>query len=146
MENTHNNKPSTAFWIVGAAFLIWNVIGCSFYYIDQTASDAKYAEMYGEALTAMRDAYPTWSVAAYAIAVWGGLLAAILYLLKKRWAAPLFVVSLIAAVISFLWGFTNADYKAAAGGSFWVMPVIVTVLGCLEVWWSRKKAADGTLV
>jgi hypothetical protein len=145
MSQLETKKTGPLFWILGALFLIWNGFGCYIYYIDQTLPDAKHAEMYGEALTALRDAYPTWSVAAYAVAVWGGLLAAILYLLKKRWAAPLFVISLIAAAISFIWGFTNADYQSAAGGGFWVMPVIVVLLGCLEVWWSRKKIADGTL-
>ena len=145
MSVTQTKNVGALFWILGVLFLLWNGFGCYIYYISHTISDAQYAEAYGEALTAIRDDYRTWSVAAYAIAVWGGLLAAILYLLKKRWAAPLFVISLIAAVISFIWGFTNADYKSAAGGNFWVMPLIVVILGCFEVWWSRKKSADGTL-
>lgn len=145
MSGEFSKKPNALFWILGVVFLIWNIIGCYFYYLDQTLPDAAYAEAYGDALAAMRHQYPTWSVAAYAVAVWGGLVAAILYLLRKRWAAPLFVASLIMAIISFIWGFTNAEYKAAAGSQFWVMPVIVVVLGLLEVWWSRKKVADGTL-
>ncbi len=145
MENTHITKPTIAFWIAGGLFLFWNAFGCYLYYMDMTMSAADYAGAYGADMAALRDLYPTWSVAAYAIAVWGGLLAAIFYLLRKSWAAPLFIISLIAAFISFIWSFTNADYKAAAGGSFWVMPVIVILLGALEVWWSRKKVADGTL-
>lgn len=133
------------FWVLGVVFLIWNAIGCYFYFLDVTLSDVAYTEAFGEALAAIRDQYPTWSIGAYAIAVWGGLLAAILYLLRKKWAVPLFVLSLIMAVICNIWGFTNADYKAAAGGSFWVMPLIVVLIGILEIWWSRKKVADGTL-
>ncbi len=145
MENTLITKPSIAFWVLGGLFLLWNAFGCYLYYMDMTMSVVDYTAAYGADMAAMRELYPTWSVAAYAIAVWGGLLAAILYLLRKRWAASLFVISLIAAVISFVWSFTNADYKAAAGGSFWIMPVVVVALGAFEVWWSRKKAADGTL-
>jgi len=96
-------------------------------------------------MLAIRDKFPVWSVAAYAIAVWGGLLASILLLLRKKWAAPLFVMSLIAAIISFTWSLTNAEARAAAGSAFWVMPAIVFVAGIIEVIWSRKKAADGTL-
>lgn len=139
------NGAGALFWVLGAAFLIWNAIGCYFYFLDVTLSDVAYTEAFGEALAAIRHDYPTWSISAYAIAVWGGLLAAILYLLRKRWALPLFVLSLIMAVICNIWGFTNADYKAAAGGSFWVMPLIVVLIGILEIWWSRKKVADGTL-
>ena len=145
MSDTQTKNVGALFWILGVLFLLWNGFGCFIYYLDQTLSDAAYIEAYGEGMATLRHEYPTWSVAAYAIAVWGGLIAAILYLLRKRWAAPLFVVSLVTAIVSFIWGFTNADYKAAAGGQFWVMPVIVVVLGLLEVLWSRKKVADGTL-
>lgn len=145
MDTLAVKKPGALFWIVGALFLIWNLFGCYLYYMDMTMSPQAYAETYGEAMAQLREIYPVWSVAAYAVAVWGGLLAAILYLLRKSWAARIFVVSVIAAAISFIWGFTSADYKAAAGSSFWVMPVIVVLLGLFEVWWSRKKAAQGYL-
>lgn len=145
MSDYKQGNPGALFWILGALFLIWNGFGCYSYWLNETLSQAAYIDTYGEAMAAVRDKYPAWSVAAYAIAVWGGLLAAILYLLRKKWAAPLFVVSLIAAVISFIWGLTNAEARAASGGAAWVMPVAVFLLGCLEVWWSRKKVADGTL-
>ena len=147
MENDNRivRKAGTLFWVLGGLFLIWNIVGCGAYLMDMTISDAGYAESYGEAMLAIRDKFPVWSVAAYAIAVWGGLLASILLLLRKKWAAPLFVMSLIAAIISFTWSLTNAEARAAAGSAFWVMPAIVFVAGIIEVIWSRKKAADGTL-
>jgi len=135
-------KPDAMFWILGAIFLLWNAFGCTLYVMDQTMSDAAYVAAYGEAMAEVRELYPTWSVAAYAIAVWGGLLAAILYLLRKQWAVTLFIVSLIAAIISFTWGMTNAQAKAAAGSTGWVMPLIVVAIGVFEIWWSRKKKAQ----
>lgn len=145
MSETFKNKPGVLFWILGVIFLIWNAFGCYMYYLDVTLTDAAYVEAYGQAMADVRDKYPTWSIAAYAIAVWVGLLAAILLLLRKKWCVPLFMISLVAAVISFVWGLTNAEARAAAGGAGWIMPVVVFSLGCLEVWWSRKKAADGMI-
>ena len=145
MTDRHKSGAGVLFWVLGAFFLIWNAVGCYFYFLDVTLSDTAYAEVYGEDLTELRDRYPAWSIGAYAIAVWGGLLAASLYLLRNRWALPLFIVSLIMAIISFIWGFTNADYKAAAGGTFWVMPLIVVIFGLIEIWWTRKKITDGTI-
>ena len=144
MEDTRT-KPTTVFWIVGVLFLLWNIFGCSIYLADNLMSDQAYGEMYGQAMLDARDLYPSWAMAAYAIAVWGGLLAAIVLLLRKRLAPMLFVLSFVAAVICFIPMFTNAQLKEAAGSSFWVMPVIVMVLGLVEIWWSRKKAADGYL-
>ncbi|WP_409433164.1 hypothetical protein ACJ3XI_01320 [Litorimonas sp. RW-G-Af-16] len=138
-------KPTTMFWILGGLFLLWNVFGCYMYYLDMTLSDAAYAESYGEAMAALRDQYPTWSVAAYAIAVWGGLAAAILYLLRKAWCVPVFILSLIAAVLSFAWGLTNAEMREAAGTMGWAMPLIVVTAGIFEIWWSRKMKGHGWL-
>jgi len=138
-------KPSPVFWGLGIAFLLWNAFGCYMYYLDKTLSDAKYAEAYGEPMAAIRDAYPAWATAAYAIAVFGGLLAAILFLMRKKLALPLFILSLIAAIISFSWGFITPEFKEAAGNSHWVMPVIVIVIGLIEIFVARKKVNKGIL-
>jgi len=142
---SETNRVSPLFWVVGILFLLWNAFGCYMYYLDKTLSDAKYAEAYGEPLAALRDAYPAWATAAYAIAVFGGLLAAILFLMRKKLAFPLFVLSLIAAIISFSWGFMTPEFKAAAGSSHWVMPAIVVGLGIFEVFVSRMKVNKGIL-
>ncbi len=96
-------------------------------------------------MAAVREIYPAWSIAAYAIAVWGGLLAAVLLLLRKKRAFPFFILSLIAAIISFSWGMTNAQAKAAAGSTGWVMPLIVVVIGSFEVWWTKRQVSGGLL-
>ena len=145
MSDTFKKSPNGLFWVLGGLFLLWNGFGCAAYLMDQTMTDASYAETFGDAMLAVRDKYPAWSIAAYAIAVWTGLVAAVLLLFRKKLCAALFVISFIAAIISFIWGLTNEEAKAAAGGTAWVMPVLVTSLGLLEIWWSRKKASDGTL-
>jgi len=139
-------KPSLWFWIAGLAFLIWNVFGCYIYYIDRTLDDAAYAASYGEAMLAIRDQYPVWAISAYAIAVWSGLLAAILFLIRKKVAVPFFIISLIMAGLSFVWPTITPEARAASGEAFWVMPVIVLTLGLVEVLVSRRKVRNGILV
>ena len=134
------------FWILGVVFLLWNAAGgCGIYLLDKSMTDAELLKLSGQAALDARHAYPIWASIAYAIAVWVGLLAAILYLLRKRLSVTLFILSLSAAIICFIPNFTNATVKAGGGDSFWVMPVIVVIIGCLEIWWSRRKVADGTL-
>lgn len=140
-----DKKPSTIFWVLGAFFLMWNIFGCGIYLMDAMMSDAAYLEAYGAKMADARDYYPPWATAFYAIAVWGGLLAAILFLLRKRLSATLFIVSLVAAVICFIPNFTSDVLREAAGGSFWVMPLIVKILGVAEVLYSRKQSAKGIL-
>lgn len=138
-------KPPTAFWVLGVLFLLWNAFGCYLYYMDNTMTDAAYAEAYGQAMVDVKHLYPSWATAGYAIGVWGGLVAAIMFLLRKKLALPIFILSLVGAFVSFVWVFINAEYKAAAGSTFWVMPVIVLAIGVFEIWVSRKKIAKGYL-
>ena len=143
-----SGRPKKAFWILGVLFLLWNGSGCAIYVMDKMMSDTALLEFYGDKGQIMleaRHAYPIWATAAYAIAVWGGLIASIFYLMRKKFAATLFIVSLIAAIICFIPNFTNAVVKAGSGDSYWIMPVIVIVLGLFEVWWSRKKVSDHSL-
>ena len=144
MENVQK-KPTKIFWVVGILFLLWNLLGCSMYLAEHLLSDEGYGEFFGQALLEVRDVYPTWSLAFYAIAVWGGLIGALTLLLRKKIAPVLFVISLCSALISFIPTFTNDLLKTAGGDFYWAMPVMVAVLGIAEVWWSRKKAADGYL-
>jgi len=141
-----SSKPNILFWILGVVFLLWNAFGCFMYLADQFASDETWRAMEnGEAILAAKAVYPIWAVVAYALAVWGGLIAAILLLLKKKLAVPLFILSLVAAVICFIPSFTMDEMKLAGGETYWVMPMIVVLLGVIEVWWALKKEADGTL-
>ncbi len=142
---SHKSKPPLWFWGIGLAFLGWNLIGCYFYYIDRTLDDAAYAASYGEAMLAIRDQYPVWAVSAYAIAVWSGLVAALLFLFRKKAAAPIFTLSLIAAILSFVWPITTSEARAASGDGFWIMPVVVIVLGIAEVWVTRHQVRKGIL-
>ena len=138
-------KPSALFWILAIFFILWNLMGCGIYLMDAMMSDAAYSNAYGEDMLAARPFYPAWATAAYAIAVWAGLVAAIMFLLKKRLSATLFIISLLSALICFIPTFTNEILRDAGGSLFWVMPIIVIVLGIVEVIYSRKQAAKGIL-
>ena len=138
-------KPPVLFWVMGILFLLWGLMGGAMYLAEVTMSDKAYGEAFGEDLLAVRDVYPVWGIAAYASAVWSGLLAAILFLLRKRLSAVIFLFSLVAAIIGFIPSFTNSVLRDAAGAGFWVMPLIVVVLGSFEVWYSRKQSAKGIL-
>ena len=145
MVDKNSVKPSVVFWILGVLFIIWALIGCSFYLLEVMMSDADYAEAFGPELAAVRDLHPTWAIAAYATAVWSGLIAAVLFVLRRRLCVPIFILSLVAAIIGFIPSFTNSTLRDAAGSSFWVMPLIVVSLGIFEIIYSRKQRANGIL-
>lgn len=138
-------KPNLIFWLLAVVFLLWNMIGCAGYLVERLMSEAAYLEAYGPEMAAARDVYPIWATAAYAVAVWGGLLASVLFLLRKRLSVSLFAISLLAAVIGFVPIFTNEILRAAGGSTFWVMPAIVIIIGVFELYYGRLQRSKGVL-
>lgn len=138
-------KPTTWFWVIAGIFLLWNAFGCYLYVIDVSLTDAQYAEKYGQVMADARHFYPSWAFAAYAVAVWGGLVAAGLLLLRRRLAVTAFVISLIAAAICFIPNFISAPLREAGGATYWLMPLIVVAIGLVEVWFARRESAKGSL-
>ena len=89
---TESNKPGILFWIVGIVALIWNAMGCLNY-----IAQAFDLEMASEGLSveqiAFMETIPAWNTALFAIAVFAGLAAAITFLMRKKIAVNLFIIS-----------------------------------------------------
>jgi len=90
-------KPPAWFWIVSVLALLWNLMGVYAYLYEAYEKDAVMAA-YSEVQRAVFENRPAWVVGAFAIAVFGGALACVALLLRKKWAKPLFWISIIALV------------------------------------------------
>jgi hypothetical protein len=86
------------YWIAAVASAFFMALGCWDYLMTVTADPARLPLDERN----LAKAQPIWQIAAYAIAVWVGLLATVLLLLRRRAAEPLLLVSLVAALFSFL--------------------------------------------
>ena len=91
---TEANKPNTAFWIVGVIALIWNGMGVMSYLGSVYMTEEMRAAYTAEQLAVM-DSAPAWLTGVYALAVFLGLLGALLLLLKRKLAVPVFGISLL---------------------------------------------------
>lgn len=99
MDDTNAPQP-VANWFKFAAIasILFMAIGCAGYVMDVT-TDPQTLPVDQRNLVLAR---PVWQVAAYALAVWVGLVGAISLLLKKAIAVPLLLLSLVCAVLTFL--------------------------------------------
>ena len=104
------------FWVIGAVALAWNAMGALDYVMTQTRN-ASYLSSYTAEQLAYFDSFPAWVVAAWAIAVWGGVLGSILLLLRKRLAVPVFLVSLVAMVVTTIHNFVLSNGFEVMGGA-----------------------------
>jgi len=77
-----NDKPTTTFWIIGGAALVWNLIGLVAYISSVTVSPEAMAKMTVEQ-QAFYSGTPTWATAAFALAVNAGVLGSLFLLLRK---------------------------------------------------------------
>lgn len=128
MENS-STKPNVWFWIISIVGLIWNGMGAMNYLAQTSMSDEYTAEFSAEQL-AIIEATPAWATGAFALAVWGGVLGCIALLLRKKWAKPILVVSLIGILgqMIYSWFMTNA-VEAFGTVQGIVIPTLVILIG-----------------
>lgn len=100
-------------WFTPVAILalLWNLLGASAYLMDVTMSPEAVAKL-GDAERAMYASRPVWFVAAYASAVWFGVAGSLGLLLRKRWAQPLFVLSLLGLIAQDIALFSRPEVRA----------------------------------
>ena len=138
------NTP-TWFKIVAVVALLWNLLGCFAFFSDLRLSPADLAKL-PEAQQALYAARPGWAVAATAVAVFGGVLGSIGLLLRKKWALPVFVLSLLGILVQDFGLFVLAKGASLAGPVAGVMQGIVLAVGIGLVLLGRKGIARGWLV
>ena len=146
MSEETTTKATTAFWVIAGAMLVWNLIGLMFYYQQSTLTPELMVEL---GMTPQQidhiTSTPAWAHSGYAIAVNAGVLGAIFLLLRKVWAIPLFVLSLVGALVQDLDAFLLRDAIGAWGSSGLILPLIVVVICVVEIWYSRAAKAKGLL-
>ncbi|MDH3619322.1 MAG: hypothetical protein OER91_00405 [Gammaproteobacteria bacterium] len=146
MSEETTSKPGTAYWVIAGIFLVLNLIGLMFYYQQSTLTPEIMAEL---GLTQQQMDHisntPAWGHSGYAIAVNAGVLGVILLFLRKSWAIPMFVISLIGALVQDLDAFILRDAIEAWGPAGLAIPLLVIVLCVVEIWYSRRAKAKGWL-
>jgi hypothetical protein len=86
-------------WVVGIFALLWNAMGAFDYVMTETQNEAYMGRFSPEQLEYFYG-FPAWVVAFWALAVWGGVLGAVLLLLRKKLAVTVFLVSFLSMVVT----------------------------------------------
>jgi len=141
---TDSNKPTTLFWIIGVAALVWNALGVMQYLGLAYMTDEVRAAL-PEAERALYENIPTWVTAAFAIAVFGGLIGSAFLLMRKKLARPMFLISLIAIVVQMSYNLFMSKAAEVYGPGSIVMPIMVILIGVFLLMYSKKTIAKGWL-
>lgn len=129
---------------IGIILLLWNLIGVAAFIMQYSADLSQVAKT--DPYTARIFAQiPGWAWVAYAVAVGAGTLGAILLLLRKAAAAPLFLLSIIAVVVQFSYSFLGTDLLAVKGATAAIFPAVILIIAIFQWFHARSLTAKGLL-
>ncbi|MEJ5976052.1 hypothetical protein WG901_05365 [Novosphingobium sp. PS1R-30] len=142
---TGSAKLPVWFWIVTIVLVLWEAMGC----VACVMQIRLGAEAMGSVDEWSRNYYaalPVWYNWVYAVATFGGLLGGLALLLRKRLAATLFWISLVAVVVMFGYAFTATDLIAHKGvGEVLPFPLFIAGVGVFSIWFTNLAAKRGWL-
>jgi len=78
--STSHVKPHWSFWVICVVSLIWNAMGCMNFIMQMNPAILANFPEAAKSLVATR---PIWATAAFALAVFGGLVGDVLLVLRK---------------------------------------------------------------
>ena len=131
------------FRVVGVLALLWNLFGLAMFYLSVTMTPEQLAQL-PAAQREVTEGYPTWLWVVYGVAVVTGTLGSLVLLLRRKLALPVFWLSLAAVVVLFAYAlFPGRMLELMGAAQALPMPVTVTVVAVLLVWFSRKAIARG---
>lgn len=141
--NASAMKRPAWFWVVAVLALLWNLFGLAMAWMQYSMTPDQLAQL-PEAQRAVYAAFPGWLWVVDFVAVIAGTLGAVLLLAGRRLALPAFWVSLVAVVVMFGYSlFPGRMIELLGAAQALPMPVLVTLVAALLVWFARKAAARG---
>ncbi len=134
-----STKIPVWFWIVSGILVAWNAMG-AFAYIGDVSMTAEDLAALPAAEAALYENTPAWALSGYAIAVWVGLAAALLLLLRKKWATIAFAISLVGILVQQTHSFFLSDALEVYGNAGLFFPLFILAMGIFAIWFSRYAA------
>jgi hypothetical protein len=144
------NKPSVLFWVISAALLLWGIGGASIYvayFLETPEEFARSAENpeNQEAYAQYVSHIPAWAIGIGIVAATARLLAAFCLLLRRAWALPLYIVSLIFFLISLYRAFVIANVATVMSGAHIGVEIVFLALSVFAIWFARQEKSKGVL-
>ena len=150
MDGTVREKAPAHLWIVGILALLWNGFGAYDYFMTRTRGAAYVEAMMpgvdGSRLIDYIDSFPIWASAGWGLGVWGGLLGAILLLMRHRLAVPVLGLSMIGAILGIGYQLMRPlDVPDMHTGFNAAVPYLIILIAASLFLYARSQRAKGVL-
>lgn len=133
------NRPHWSFWIIVGVLMIFNIMGC----INFTMQlNPDFVASMPEAYRAIIEARPVWATAAFAVAVFGGVLGCLLLLLRKSVSYYVFILAFIGPLVTMI-DVLNLSGSIAAPVEFLIGNLSQLVVAVFLLWYSKLAGRKG---
>ncbi len=143
-ESSDKTSPPVWFWVISIVALLWYLMDMSAFFMR--------VFMTGDAIMAMPENqqhlfqnFPLWVNIVFACEVFGGTLGCIGLLLRKKWALPLFVVSILGVLSQTSHIFFLTDAVSTMGAPAVVMPLVAILIGTGMIVLAKSAISKGWL-
>ncbi len=143
-ERSNTSSPRVWFWVISVVALLWSLMDTSAFFMRVFMTEEAIKAMPDNQQHLYRD-MPLWVNIVFACEVFGGTLGCISLLLRKKWAFPLFLISLLGvlAQTSNIWFLTDAI--SVMGAPAVVMPLVATIIGTAMICLAKSAISKGWL-
>lgn len=123
-------NPPAWYWVAAVGALLFECLGC-FFYLAEVRLTPEQIAMLPLDQAAMLSARPTWYYAAFGLAVWVGLAGSLGLLLRRAWAVPMLLISLIAVIVQFSAIFLVPEMRVVTSDA--LLGPIVVIVACYGI-------------
>lgn len=121
--------------------LVWNAIGLAAFFAQMTMDFSALAE----AERVFYETMPSWATAAFAVAVFGGVLGCLALLVRKRWAVMVLLVSLLGIIVQISHSLLISNGIEVFGPEGMVLPFLTFSIAVLLVFFANYSNKRGWL-
>lgn len=150
-EDAAGARTPVHLWIVGGLALIWSAFGCYDYLMTRMRNTDYLAEMMPNvdpnAMLAWVDSFPIYAQFGWGLGVWGGLVGALLLLIRNRWAVLALGLSAVGAVLGLGYQILAAPPLPGAEGDpmMDIMPYVIILIAVALFLYARAMRTKGVL-
>ena len=138
------SKVPASFRVVSILALLWNLLGVAMFFLQTGLSTEDIAAM-PEAQRVVYEAMPSWLAVFYGLSVFAGALGSLGLLLGRRWAVPLFAVSLASVLVQMVAIYALTPAWQASGASGLPMTLVIIGIAAFLLWYARRASVRGWL-
>jgi uncharacterized membrane protein len=142
MNDVSDNAVPRSFWAISVPALLWNLLGVAAY-VQQVRLTEDALMALPEAERMLYTDIPVWATSAFALAVNGGALGCLLLILRKDWAFPVLIISLLGVIVQMYHSFFIANSIEVYGPGGMIMPIMVLGISIFLVWYAMHARNEG---